>query len=100
MQNYPVVVQFILALTIVYILPTVIAMVISKWKYFPVILRTPVLFSGLAIINKLEDIFPVTEGSKNIAGYIYIILGSIFLFLIFKYKWFWNDEEKNDQDTN
>lgn len=92
MQNYPVVVQFILALTIVYILPTVVGMAISKWRYLPVILRAPVLFGGLAVIRKLMAIFPVCSGIINIAGYIYILLSFTFIFLCFKYKWFWPDE--------
>jgi|GEM_PF-4622553 len=93
MQSYPVVIQLILTLIVVYTVPVTILVIISRWKRLTKTLQTISLLVGFILVEKINSIIPVIDKVKSIATYIFFASSLVFLFLVFKYKWFWDDEE-------
>ena len=94
MNQFPDWLQIVIVFSI-YTLISVIFAAVSRWKYLPVILRTPTLILSIVVIKTIDRIIPSSETVKNWSAGIWGASIVIFLILAFKNKWFWDEKDKN-----
>lgn len=97
MLHYPLWLQLLIVLVVADILPLTLLCVIGRWRMFPAILRDPLLFFGIISMDRLNELMSFKEQIKEISDYTYMVLGVVFLILAFKNKWFWDEDEHNNQ---
>ena len=94
MNSLPMVLQVIVVLIIANIIPLTLIVVIGNWRYFPRVLRIPLLLVGISLMEKFMKQMPVDSKVKDIADWTYIIIVPLFVILGYRYKWFWNNSSK------
>lgn len=90
METYPTWLQLVLIFIIADAIPTVVVFTLLRFKKLPAVIKNILFVVGIIVIDRLNDVMPVSEQVKAISDYLYGICVVVFLIWAIKNKWLWN----------